>query len=130
MRLNFDLLAVETPISRGQLGTQGTTNSHAGLARPQNSKNTGGNWGQSQVEGKSSPMSPNQINNWGHCKASNDRPAPNIPTVPTELLVSEVDREIFEERAAIMQFDGGLSKVDAETLAAKLLGLLPFNGGP
>lgn len=29
------------------------------------------------------------------------------------------DREAFEERAAIMEFDGGLSRFEAETLAAR-----------
>lgn len=34
-----------------------------------------------------------------------------------------VDFDAFEERAAIMQFDGGLSRFDAETQAAKAQGL-------
>ena len=33
------------------------------------------------------------------------------------------DRDAFEERAAIMEFDGGLSRFDAETQAAKAQGL-------
>lgn len=33
------------------------------------------------------------------------------------------DREAFEERAAIMQFDGGLSRFEAETQAAKAQGM-------
>jgi len=35
--------------------------------------------------------------------------------------LSEADREAFEERAAIMQFDGGLSEVDAEAEAWRLI---------
>lgn len=31
--------------------------------------------------------------------------------------MNEIDREAFEERAAIMEFDGGLSRVEAERLA-------------
>jgi hypothetical protein len=34
-----------------------------------------------------------------------------------------IDRDQFEERAAIMQFDGGLSRFEAETQAAKAQGL-------
>lgn len=34
-----------------------------------------------------------------------------------------VDFDAFEERAAIMQFDGGLSRFDAETQAAKAQGM-------
>lgn len=33
------------------------------------------------------------------------------------------DREAFEERAAIAEFDGGLSRFEAETLAARAQGL-------
>lgn len=33
------------------------------------------------------------------------------------------DRDAFEERAAIMEFDGGLSRFEAETLAAKAQGM-------
>ncbi len=33
------------------------------------------------------------------------------------------DRDAFEERAAIAEFDGGLSRFEAETLAAKAQGL-------
>jgi len=34
-----------------------------------------------------------------------------------------LDREAFEERAAIAEFDGGLSRFEAETLAARAQGL-------
>lgn len=34
-----------------------------------------------------------------------------------------IDRDQFEERAAIMEFDGGLSRFEAETQAAKAQGL-------
>lgn len=33
------------------------------------------------------------------------------------------DRDAFEERAAIMEFDGGMSRFEAETQAAKAQGL-------
>jgi len=34
--------------------------------------------------------------------------------------LSENERDFFEERAAIMEFDGGMSRQDAEKEAAKL----------
>jgi hypothetical protein len=34
-----------------------------------------------------------------------------------------IDRDQFEERAAIMEFDGGMSRFEAETQAAKAQGL-------
>jgi hypothetical protein len=35
--------------------------------------------------------------------------------------LAEADREAFEERAAIMEFDGGLSRGDAEAEARRLI---------
>ena len=37
----------------------------------------------------------------------------NVSTVPTRILETESVREDFEERAAIMEFDGGLSREEA-----------------
>jgi len=50
-------------------------------------------------------------------------PSPQIGTHGERRLevLSEADREAFEERAAIMQFDGGLSEVDAEAEAWRLI---------
>jgi hypothetical protein len=38
---------------------------------------------------------------------------------------SETLRELFEERAAILEFDAGLSREEAEAQAAKLTGYMP-----
>lgn len=43
------------------------------------------------------------------------------------LNLSESEKEDFEERAAIAQFDGGLSKEQAESLALKLVLEKRFN---
>ena len=40
---------------------------------------------------------------------------------------SETLRELFEERAAILEFDAGLSREEAEAQAAKLTGSVPNN---
>lgn len=46
-----------------------------------------------------------------HCEATKATEAPSVPFVAP-------DRGTFEERAAIMQYDGGLSRDEAEQLAA------------
>lgn len=37
------------------------------------------------------------------------------------VFLSDYEREIFEERAAIMEFDGGLDKISAEQKALNLI---------
>jgi hypothetical protein len=54
----------------------------------------------------------------GRCKPSIHAAVPLVPPVPPEKHRNEIDREAFEERAAIMEFDGGLSRAEAERLAA------------
>ncbi|GAM53228.1 hypothetical protein EBME_1691 [bacterium endosymbiont of Mortierella elongata FMR23-6] len=48
-----------------------------------------------------------------------DKAFPIVPDVPTQKRM--IDCEAFEERAAIMEFDGELSRVEAERLAIKSL---------
>lgn len=43
---------------------------------------------------------------------------PAIRAIPARDGIPEGSREWFEERAAIMEFDGGLSRQEAERLAA------------
>ena len=131
MRLNFHTLDTLTQKTRGQVGTLGTTSIHAGLGCPQKSENAGDRWGQTASPSAStppdtpvlSPMSPIQKTNWGHGKPSVYAAVPNVPSVPTKKTPNEIDREAFEERAAIMEFDGGLSRAEAERLAAESLGV-------
>ena len=42
----------------------------------------------------------------------------------------EAAREAFEERAAIIEFDGGLSRAEAERLATESLGVMPPSNQP
>lgn len=42
-----------------------------------------------------------------------------VQTQPRNLSADEI--ELFEERAAIMEFDGGLSREDAEEAAMKII---------
>lgn len=57
------------------------------------------------------------------CEATKVSKAPYVPFVAPESTsfrqISEatIDREAFEERAAIMEFDGGLTRAVAERLA-------------
>lgn len=60
-----------------------------------------------------SPLAPSQ-NSGGDVTTAND---------PAH--VQDFDRKAFDERAAIMEHDGGLSRADAEALAADLCGKPP-----
>ncbi len=42
---------------------------------------------------------------------------PTVPTVPTPSDIPDELRDRYEERAAIMEFDGGLDRAEAEHLA-------------
>jgi len=47
--------------------------------------------------------------------------SPEVAQIPSgENAEPEVEREAFEERAAIMEYDGGLSRVEAERRAAEM----------
>ena len=50
--------------------------------------------------------------------------SPPVPgTVAMDELGEEFEHEAFEERAAIMEFDGGLTRAEAEAAARALLGM-------
>ena len=66
-------------------------------------------------------MSPIRPQPWGHGKPCIHAVVPAVPNVPAKKHMNEIDREAFEERAAIMEFDGGLSRAEAERLAAESL---------
>ncbi len=133
MKLKFAWLLQSSEISGGQLGTLGTLGTasiHQGLGCPQSSKNSGDSWGQTQsVENNAlqhppvlSPVSPKLETGWGQDKACVNKAVPIVPDVPTKKSV--IDCEAFEERAAIMEFDGELSRTEAERLAVESLGEL------
>lgn len=129
MQLNFATLYEPMQKSGGQGGTTGTASNHAALTCPQLPKNPGDTRGPSNapvIEGKDerpdlSPMSPNRPQLRGHGKPSIHAAVPVVPNVPTENHMNEIDREAFEERAAIMEFDGLLSRAEAERLTAASL---------
>ena len=120
MRLNFALLSRPIQKNAGTMGTLGTTSNGKALSRPHLSGFGGDAWGQG---GDLSPLSPICPPSPKTCKPSIHAVVPNVPAVPTKKQWSEAEREAFEERAAIMEFDGGLSRDEAERLAAKSLGL-------
>ena len=130
MRLNFATLSEPMQKSGGQGGTPGTASNHAALTRPHLPENAGDTRGQATapvIEGTDerpdlSPMSPNRPQPWGHGNPCIHGAVPVVPNVPAKKHMNEIDREAFEERAAIMEFDGGLSRAEAERLAAESLG--------
>lgn len=129
MRLNFATLSEPLQKTGGQGATPGTASYHAALNRPHLPGNDGDARGQTpapvierQAEKPDlSPMSPNRPQPWGHGKPSIHAAVPAVPHVPAKKYMNEIDREAFEERAAIMEFDGGLSRAEAERLAAESL---------
>ncbi len=130
MRLNFATLSDPMQKTGGQGGTLGTASNHAASSRPRLPGNDGDTWGHAPapvIEGQAekrglSPMSPSRPQPWGHGKPCIHAVVPAVPNVPTKNDMNEIDREAFEERAAIMEFDGGLSRAEAEGLAAASLG--------
>jgi hypothetical protein len=64
-----------------------------------------------------SPVSPACPPLWGHAKPLQTLAVPVVPNAPPQNDMNAIDREAFEERAAIMEFDGGLSRAEAERLA-------------
>ena len=69
-----------------------------------------------------SPMSPKCPQPWEHGKPSIHAVSPMSPVSPRINTRTRLT-EAFEERAAIMEFDGGLSRAEAERLAAESLGV-------
>ena len=59
--------------------------------------------------------------------------SPVSPLVPSASamyeVVEEFEHEAFEERAAIMEFDGGLTRAEAEAAARALLGMTTTKHG-
>ncbi len=129
MRLNFATLS--DPCKKpGDIGDNGDSQYSRGLIRPRLPGNAGDTRGQSpapMIEGQDekpelSPMSPNRLQPWGHGKPCIHALSPMSPMSPQKHM-NKIDREAFEERAAIMEFDGGLSRAEAERLAAESLGV-------
>lgn len=131
MRLNFATLSDPMQKTVGQRGAGGTASVHAGLSRPTTSRGRGDTVGQrhailSRAEAERlemSHLSHHDKNKVGRGKPCIHAAVPLVPPVPPKKHMNEIDREAFEERAAIMEFDGGLFRAEAERLAAESLGV-------
>lgn len=124
MRLNFSQLSDPMQNRRGQVGMPGTP-LPAWLSTSPNMPQTLGTNGDTPIAGvrnapNMSPVVPILSPKVGTLKPSISAVSPLSPVVPTENSKTEIDREAFEERAAIMEFDGGLSRAEAERRAAEL----------
>lgn len=130
MRLNFATLSNPMQKTVGHGGTGGTPSIHGALSRP---TTPGEGWdtvGQpaapmiKEQAGKrdSSHLSHRNKKEVGRRKPSIHGAVPRVPPVPPKKQITENEREAFEERAAIMEFDGGLSRAEAERWAAASLG--------
>lgn len=131
MRLNFAVLFDPQKNNGGHNEILGTEGLYAEQNRPPFSESAGDTRGQrtALVLGEQvaplalPPMSPNRLHAGGQRWPCIHRVVPVVPNVPGNVCVSEIDGEAFEERAAIMEYDGGLSRAEAERLAADTLGM-------
>ena len=119
MKLDFTKLSQPTSQTWGQPGTEGTPAFTGVLSRSTSGDTVGtpGDTGQGCP-----PLSPACPQNPKASRPPIHGVSPLSPRVPTAISLDELDsdeREDFEERAAIMEFDGGLTAVEAERLALK-----------
>jgi len=130
MRLDFATLSDPIQKNVGRLGRLGRSSIHAALIPPRLPGNSGEIWGETPahvIEEQDerpdfSPISPNSPQPWGHGKPSIHAVSPISPISPRINTRTRLT-EAFEERAAIMEFDGGLFRAEAERLAAESLGV-------
>lgn len=131
MRLNFATLSEPMQKTVGRHGTEGTASNHAAFRCPTEPGNTGDAVGQApapMIERQAGRLKTSHLSHpgqykVGRCKPSIHAAVPLVPPIPPKKHINEIDREAFEEQAAIMEFDGGLSRAEAERLAAELLGM-------
>lgn len=129
MRLNFTTLSDPIQKEVGQVATGGTPSIHARSARPTLPIDAGDTVGQApgpllKKEGEGwhlSHLSHLEQNEVGRGTPSIHAVVPLVPLVPlfseSSATAASFDREAFDERAAILEFDGGMSRADAEALA-------------
>jgi hypothetical protein len=130
MKFNFSKLDDFAQKKVGTLGTTGTSSNGAVFGVPR-SKECFGDTGDIPVSSAShnaalSPMSPESKTFWGHKKPSVYAVVPNVPNVPSKKTINSLDedeRYIYEERAAILEYEAGFDRATAERMAARMLGL-------
>ncbi len=125
MRLNFTALSGPMQKTVGHSGTGGTPSIHAGLDCPTCVEKSWDTLGQSPASSVSTPadnlslshLSHSPQNEVGHGEPCVYAAVPLVPPVPPEKCMNEITHEVFEERAAIMEYDGGMERTQAERLA-------------
>lgn len=118
MNLDFSSLTPAAVVQatlkhRGQVGTLGTSASTR-VSRPWADGDTVGTSGDGLPRPQVSPPRP-QYQTDG--RPFVDTVSPTSPGVPALF-----DQEAFEERAAIMEFDGGMTRQEAEAAARAIIG--------
>lgn len=131
MRLNFSMLSQPRPTTAGQAGTPGTRAFMRVPASPHANKTTGQSGTRRELQTRSVrgpsgvPGSPGHSQPAGTCKPSVHAVSPESPLVPAGItraaIGKAIDAEAFDERVAILEFDGGLPHHKAERLAAESL---------
>lgn len=139
MRLDFSTLTrpASSPPSQkhwGQVGTTGTPISMR-VSAPSRSGDKAGTSGDKfekpSIESLCPQVSPVCPQSSTARKPNSHAVSPVSPLVPTFFTSTAkgdgFDREAFEERAAIMEFDGGMSRAEAEAAARAIIATVSAN---
>lgn len=113
----------------GTAGTAGTQNKINALAVPQRIPAAGTQGDNRSRHGEFVPGVPQTETAAGTDNRLKSLHVPAVPVVPVQNTTMHIDADrwaAFEERAAIMEYDGGLSRPEAEARAAELLHLKPM----
>jgi hypothetical protein len=121
VKLDFSLLS-DTDIDGGQRGTRGTPMKSGVKESPVLSHLPPQPGDRPLDAARRPPVSPTCPTARGTENTLISSVSHLSPVVPLENGLTGVDWELFEERAVIMEFDGGLTRFDAELRAAVLTG--------
>ena len=120
MMLDFSMLSQPASRSREQVGTAGTRE-ETGLLVLEGRGDTVGTGGDRAGScPQLYPRCPQQGSSPGGSIHSESPLSPPVPTLTLDDLMED-EREDYEERAAILEFDGGLTRTSAERMALRCL---------
>jgi hypothetical protein len=117
------------PKNAGTTGTAGTHSKINTLPVPKRIPAAGTHGDRCSGHGEFVPVVPQTETAAGTDNRLKSLHAPVVPAVPAQNTTMRIDADqwaAFEERAAIMEYDGGLSRHEAEARAAELLHRKPM----
>lgn len=125
MRLNFATLSDPMKKTVGHRGTGGTPSIHAALGCPTSVEKSWDTLGQPPATSVSTPadnlslshLSHSPQKEVGHGDPFVHAAVPPVPPVPPEKSMNAIARDVFEDQAAIMEYDGVIERTQAERLS-------------